>query len=59
MTDQEVLDFSKVAAYTFGVLIAGIILWRISVRMSKNRAKPKAGKYFDNKYRKHWDKQRD
>lgn len=59
MTEKEILDFSKIVAYAFGVLIAGIVVWRISVRMQKNRSIPKPGKFFDNKYRKHWDKKRD
>ncbi len=58
MTDKEFSEFGNLVVYTFFALIAGIVLWRISVAMQKRKARPKPGKYFDNKYREHWDDKR-
>ena len=54
-TTIENVDMLKVGAYAFFVLIAGMVLWRVSAAMHKRKAKPKAGRYFDTTKRDRWN----
>jgi len=55
---DKISDFGELILYAFLALIAGIILWRISVAVQRSKSQPKSGKYFNNKFRDHWDKKR-
>ena len=55
---QKISDFGEVILYAFLALIAGFVLWRISVGIQRSKSTPKSGKYFRNNFKDHWDKKR-
>ena len=69
MTEQEMIkikysgeistmtDYINISIQTIGILIAGIIIWRLIVRhQNKKLGTRYKSDYFDSSYSKHWRK---
>ena len=54
--DEQILSFMKLIGYAILVLVAGMILWRLSVAFSRKKRKPQGGNYFRSKFKDHWEK---
>jgi len=48
------MDIMKLALQAILILVLGLVLWRIMIKVSKNKNKTKGSSYFNTKYRDAW-----
>ena len=54
---SKMMDYVHIMAQVFGILIAGIIIWRLIARyQSQKQSERFKSDYFESSYSKHWRK---
>ena len=54
---SSMMDYVNIMAQVFGILIAGIIIWRVFSRhQNKKQTERFKSDYFESSYSKHWRK---
>lgn len=54
---STITDYVNIAAQAIGILIAGIIIWRLIIRYQNKKHKGRyKSNYFESSYAKHWRK---
>ena len=54
---SSMMDYVNIMAQVFGILIAGIIMWRVFARYQNKKQNERfKSDYFESSYSKHWRK---
>ena len=48
------MDIMKLALQAILILVLGLVLWRIMIKIARNKNKTKTSSYFNTKYRDAW-----
>ena len=54
---SSMMDYVNIMAQVFGILIAGIVIWRVFARYQNKKQNERfKSDYFESSYSKHWRK---